>query len=327
MFRRYWAAVFAFGLALASPVLAQEVGLPRAEGQIEAESKIQAEEQRPLNDDQTEDDGPQDLAPALNQIESAIREFAAQERSTQSQGRDQYDVRDLDAQEQMAFWTQAMFWASAVAVVFTLAGLVLIAVTLHHTKRAADYGKAMVDEARKTTQAALEGTQAARDTVEVTREIGEAQARAYILPIDCRIVGFVVGNKPFAVVKFKNVGATPADKVTVLGSIVCTVYPQEKSHFQPLTSNDKYTTLLSPGIPASTHIKRHIPLTTDEVANISEGKSALYIYVSIVFTDVFGRTNRSRTTFVYTGPEQDDDKANMAPYGNSSEWGTYPTQA
>jgi len=154
MLKRNWIIVVALGLTLAGPALPQELEPPRPKGQIEFQGEIITDVQRPQNNDQAEDSGPENLTLILNKIESAIRDLVAQERAAQSQGRDQHDVRDLDAQEQMALWAQAMFWANAVAVVLTFAGLVLIGFTLHHTKRASNYAEEMAVEARKATKAA-----------------------------------------------------------------------------------------------------------------------------------------------------------------------------
>ena len=62
--------------------------------------------------------------------------------------------RDLEAQQDMARWAMLMFFASAASVVVTIVGLLLIWRTLHHTRRAADYARAMVDETRVSSQSA-----------------------------------------------------------------------------------------------------------------------------------------------------------------------------
>lgn len=73
----------------------------------------------------------------------------------------------------MALWTMWMFFAAAAGVLLTLAALIAILRTLHHTKRAADAAADMVHEAKLTTKAA-------NDTIEETRRIGVAQTRAYL---------------------------------------------------------------------------------------------------------------------------------------------------
>ena len=54
----------------------------------------------------------------------------------------------------MALWAMLMFFASTASVVVTVVGVVLIWRTLHHTRRAADYAKDMVDKSKLATQAA-----------------------------------------------------------------------------------------------------------------------------------------------------------------------------
>lgn len=67
---------------------------------------------------------------------------------------------DLAAQQEMAYWTPWMMLGSVLAATAAIIGVAYIAATLEETRR---------------------GAQAAIDAVAVTREIGEAQVRGYLL--------------------------------------------------------------------------------------------------------------------------------------------------
>ena len=125
---------------------------------------------------------PEKLSPSLDKIEAAIRDLIAQERAAQGQGPKDEEIRDLKAQEGMALWAKAMFWATVAAVILTFAGIVLIWRTLIHTRHAAEAARDMVTEGVKTTSAAIEATNAAIEANRIAREMSERQLRAYILP-------------------------------------------------------------------------------------------------------------------------------------------------
>lgn len=102
-------------------------------------------------------------------------------------GEDHSD-QDLQAQAHMAFWAQALFWLTVVTAIISFGGLILLIVSLGQTRRA----------------------------ISDTREIGEAQVRAY-LSINVRDVAIEVaddGDGSNLAVKIRievaNSGNTPA---------------------------------------------------------------------------------------------------------------------
>lgn len=114
---------------------------------------------------------------------------------TQSEPSEDYTAYDLKAQQDMAEWAFAMFVASALGVVITGAATYWVAMTLHETRR-------LVNEAEKTTKAAEE-------TTKTTREIGEAQVRAYVAPLIPGIA-FDESLRPNFRVRLANTGNSPA---------------------------------------------------------------------------------------------------------------------
>lgn len=177
----------------------------------------------------SQDAQPIDFSPALKGIESAIRELIAEEDTIETERKQSQETRDLMAQEGMAWWAEWMFYAAAATVILTFVALFAIIRTLHHTRRAADYTRDMLVEARATTNAA-------KETVKSSREIGEAQARAYCSVSDVKIA-FIKGKGKLSM-NAKNSGNSPADTITVSSEV----------HIAPL-SEKKVVTDLSRRVP------------------------------------------------------------------------------
>lgn len=147
-----------------------------------------------------------DIAPLLQGIEAAIRDSITHEDKAERKRQQEHEIRDLNAQEDMALWAKRMTWATGASLLLTFSGLVLIGFTLRHTRRAADYAKEMVLEAGKTTIAA-------EAAVSETRRIGEAQVRAYVSCVDG---SFVLRDKHLICdIRAKNFGASPTKGVHV----------------------------------------------------------------------------------------------------------------
>lgn len=94
-----------------------------------------------------------DLLPSLEGIENAIRNLIRDESEEERQRIADQAAKDLEAQTEMAQWAMEMALASIAAAIFTFGGLLLIWRTLYHTRRAADYTKEMLTEAKRTTSA------------------------------------------------------------------------------------------------------------------------------------------------------------------------------
>lgn len=185
-----------FGLAFPSEIW----------GQTDLEEQIRQEERSADSQDGTiaEQPEPFDLSPALLSIEGAIRELAPEEDREERQRERERERRDLTAQEAMAWWAKLMFYASAATVFLTFLALIAIVRTLHHTRRAADSADGMLNEAKETTKAA-------RDSVNVAREIGFLQASAYVSVKSATIEITNMDEKDLvASVDFANTGVTPA---------------------------------------------------------------------------------------------------------------------
>ncbi|MER8580058.1 hypothetical protein NKG95_15170 [Mesorhizobium sp. M1423] len=96
----------------------------------------------------------------LQSIASAIE---AGNNKAQTAGERDSAERDLAAQEGMAKWAKYMLVIGGAEICVTLIGLLLIWGTLVHTRRAADYARDMVTEAKNATQAANDATASAKE--------------------------------------------------------------------------------------------------------------------------------------------------------------------
>lgn len=174
MTHRAWLFIVALGLIVAtSSAPAQEAIQPHPENEVIGTPRPtdsgDGDHRRDGNDQADTSDVPEDLSG----VEAAINNVEAEENQEERQRQRENEQRDLDAQEAMAKWAKWMFWTSAVMAVLTALALFAIVRTLHHTRRAADASDGMLKEA-------IVATRAAQDAVEATRDVGEAQVRAYL---------------------------------------------------------------------------------------------------------------------------------------------------
>lgn len=154
MLRGGWHVAVAFGLILAGSAYAQQSGGAALEGKpvtTGGQPERSAASQKPAADHSSITEK---LVPAIEKIEPALRQLVPKEDKDESQRKEQREVSDLQAQQEMALWAKLMFWATFATVGLTFLGLMLIRGTLRETRRAADYTKDMLAEAEKTTKAA-----------------------------------------------------------------------------------------------------------------------------------------------------------------------------
>ena len=208
MSRGYWYTLIAVvGWLVLSPILyAQEQPSPSLESQPIAPSQQGNDNAgKQVNAPEKQHEA-ESLTPALQKIESAIRDIVPQKDEAADQRQEDQDKADLQAQQDMAFWAKLMFVAAVVTAAITFGGLILIWRTLHHTRRAADSALNMVSEAKLATNAA-------QDAVEVTREIGQAQVRAYLACTEAKYT--ISKTSIFCQLVIANKGLSPANQIEI----------------------------------------------------------------------------------------------------------------
>ncbi len=207
MSSRYWIAAFAFGLTFSGAA---------AQNQPTTEDQPRQEESVSNGQDSAESQQPEaiDTTPALQGIEAAIRDLKAEIDEVEQERQRENDRRDLDAQEGMAIWAERMFYVTLATVFLTLAALITIIRTLHHTKLAAKSAADMVPHARDSAAAAMDAAKAAFDANATMQRVGELETRAYLVIENPRLIYSEYGAA--VELDIRNVGRSPAYFVTAV---------------------------------------------------------------------------------------------------------------
>jgi hypothetical protein len=132
-------------------------------------------------------DKKEDVASGISRISEALE---AQNAKTDpyEEDRNKREIRDLQAQENSAYWTQAMFWATACALVLSFIGIGLVWTTFRETRQANKIARDH-QRARILPSAALIRTQHMTTDVDVVlrcENIGLSPAyrvRGFVLPV------------------------------------------------------------------------------------------------------------------------------------------------
>lgn len=140
----------------------------------------------------------QALLDRLEGIESVIRDLNTETDPPNEIPKNETEERGLVAQEIMARSSVGMLATSILTII-------LICITLHYTRKAAQHTKHMPDQAEETTRAA-------KETIEVTKIVSEKQIQAYI-SISNPIMHLL--PSPSISLDIKNVGQSPAIDITL----------------------------------------------------------------------------------------------------------------
>jgi len=172
--------------------------------------------------------------------------------------------RDLNAQEQAARWARYNAWSSSVQIILSAAGLFALIYTLRQT-----------DKALKIAEGANK----------ISREIGEAQTRAYLFtgkyaPI---VRGTVVGLEVAIAPQVKNAGQSPARNVAIANIfLILPVGQKPKIKFD--MANAKRTEL---GAGHDTTASRQWwPI--ERLEAVSKKQAAAYVFTYVEYWDIFG---------------------------------------
>jgi hypothetical protein len=189
----------------------------------------------------------------------------------------------LDAQWEIARWAQNTFWIALAFLGLTLAGVVMIALTLRHTKRAADAAASAASEAEKATKAA-------NDAVDVARDTARSQLRAYV-GINKVYFGRFNSNQPIEViVEIQNFGATPAYNVDAIMRL--STAPPDGSGAEPLIRTEFKSdgqSLMPSGV-SMVICQLDMEHTSNHVFQaINAGQIAVCLQGAVRYTDIAGQ--------------------------------------
>jgi hypothetical protein len=113
---------------------------------------------------------------------------------------------NLKAQQDMASASARMVYVAGLEALITLAGVILVGFTLYHTREAAKAARDAVGEAKRAADAA-------NTSIDVTREIGQAQVRAYLT---CEGATFSIEDDwMLCQPVIRNYGQSPASNVKI----------------------------------------------------------------------------------------------------------------
>jgi len=251
MIRGPWRYVIAIGLALlCAPLAAQETDQSAVEPQPIAEP---GQASGTSNGDQG---AAKDLVQSLDRIEATIRDLVAAERASQAQGSTDNETRDIEAQEGMAFWAQAMFWATI--------GTIFVAAI---------------------------GVGYVRNTVLENRRIGQAQVRAYL---SCKSATYMAGKDGLTITPIiVNDGESPALKTWFTAYIDVQIHTPELTTNSRSKNFDYSGPRISAGGSEEGEIYFNSPehFGGREAAVIASGKGRFDVFISLHWTDVFGQDN------------------------------------
>lgn len=188
---------------------------------------------------------------------------------------------DLEAQQEMAQWAFWMVIVSGVSAAIAAFAVGLLYLTLKETRRA--------------TKAATDAAGAAQDTVAVTREIAQAQLRAYVLPVSNKLRE--EGGSVKIRLGFKNFGQTPAHSIESY-AFSCVSDSKPGISVMPLPAAPLYTQpFLAPGVTFShTTVVEH---SLERAIEVFAKPDAFYTHILIRYCDVFGNSWMTRVLAAY----------------------------
>ncbi|MEX0760708.1 MAG: hypothetical protein WD100_14090, partial [Tistlia sp.] len=224
------------------------------------------------------------------------------------------EIEDLEAQKAMARWALPMLIAAALSVVVTFVGVVLVKRTLHYTREAANAARSAVDEARNATRAADE-------TVAVTRSIGMAQLRAYVVLDRMEMeTEAVYGVLPRVRMVFKNCGATPSRKGRMRYGFDVFGAPEDVPGVDGLQARSLPD--LAPGQESFDEFVLDRQDWAKWKEPMKSGALALYAYGRIEYETAFedgGHSTNFRLLFSSVGRQFPDGRFFACPDGNDSD--------
>lgn len=155
---------------------------------------------------------------------------------------------------------------------------------------------------RDTLDETRRAVKAADDAVVVTREIGQAQTRAYV-HIESVFLSYEFGLHPNFSVTIRNVGGSPAMRVRVFARICHETYVATtcQNNFGP-TRNPSFAfgIPLQPGGVDTITWRHDYSLNKDQIPEHRNGKLDVYCAVKVEFLDVF---DFNREEIAYFGIE------------------------
>ena len=233
------------------------------------------------------------LLPALKQIESAICDTIPKEDETKDKRQEDRDNADLKAQQDKASWAMWMLIATTASVAATFVGIALIARTLYHTRRAADYAKEMVVEAKAAATAATTANENTLTAIQNERMNAKRQLRAYA-SIDDAALGWTESLENLqAQIAIKNFGQTPVRSVRHAFKANLGPLMEVDMAFNPIDESlERDGGEISPGQTREITVEVDPIVTDQQNTEIAEAKQRVYLWGYFRYTDIFDEEYR-----------------------------------
>lgn len=207
---------------------------------------------------------------------------------------DEPDWCDLAAQQSMADSTAGMEQTAWIALLLTAIGVILVWLTLYYTKQT-------LREAQETTKAANASVVVAREvgsdqiaaavkTADISRDIGQAQVRAYFAPHTIKIRA-EEGSISFQA-EVRNVGHSPA----YFGHVVAHALVSKKGIDMIFSTTGFFPTAGPSTTQVATWAKFNRPITLDN------HETTVAMTVGMFGKDVFGKAIEAFETIPFKVP-------------------------
>lgn len=193
-----------------------------------------------------------------------------------------------DAAQESAKWTRRSFWIG-------LAGTGIGGLTLFAAIAAAFYARDAAKHAGAAVTQAENATKAANDTVDVTRDIGARQLRAYLT---VRAYTVVVNNAHVEVkIVGQNTGQTPALNVTTWTVVALQLPPFDEDWLNEPRYPTSKSDIGSGGDLAMDVYGPNNP-TENLIARLRSGVIGCWVYGWVWYEDIFGEKHETMFRFV-----------------------------
>lgn len=278
---RPWIAGVAIGLALASAALAQEPSDPVLEREPVPEPRQEQGTATGQENGGEEQQPPADITPVLQGIEAAIRDLIAEEDQNQREREEQREITDLQAQQDMALWAKAMFWAAVASVFLTGAGVYLIYRTLLYTRDAAIYTGTAATAAERAAKSARDANELNRQAINAQERGTARQLRAYMHVSNAMIRESSPGDRVVHL-GIKNYGQTPAHDVVTRAMTMIQKWPLEVELADPSGDLPAAMAPSPPGGETIADIQVAKPNAFEE-RELQAGRAAIYCWGTITY--------------------------------------------
>jgi hypothetical protein len=237
---------------------------------------------------------PDESAAHLARIAGAAEAIRAQ---GEARDKEEREKKDLQAQEDMAFWAKWAFMAAAFQAILGLGGFIVVFGTLKASVQSAK-------EASKAASASMQSVLAAQHS-----------ERAYVVLSHSRSITF---NKPagtvYVVLKVENAGRTPAH-VTDVEVRVSFVGGHEES-FEP-PDNRRSLAFLVAGASITWFSEFRVGEKLLEMLADPNAQTTLWVHGHCDYTDTFGGRRRSGYARYWERSAEDNNlHFSLGPFGN-----------